>query len=135
MKIESSVLERLTNLVSRGPDIEKCGVLWSLDCEAVQEYSLHPVEGERRSFSFDMNWWLAELYRARENGWRFAGYFHSHPSGEELFPSAADQIGHPPDSKILLLGKNGETPRAFLLEGSGKAVRELNLIVMDKQQL
>lgn len=110
--IEPAVLEALWQQAEELSPLECCGLLWSRGTEhSISKFSTYPGPLRRDSFRIDDGWQLEECYRARDEGRRFRGYYHSHPLvADKLRLSERDRAGHLKGSTVLLVGV---APRRF----------------------
>jgi len=128
MRIEAAILAALQSEARQAAPKECCGILWRRSSSVICEFTPYPGRLFVDHFRFADDWWMKSLYDGRERSWRFAGIYHSHPVGRELFPSEADLSGHPPGTLSLIVD-GGSGARAFLLGASVGAIAERSICV------
>lgn len=128
MKIAESLLEALKKEARAAHPKECCGILWREQSGSVEACSSYPGRLEPDRFELPDEWLLKEFLKARRQGRKAAGFYHSHPEEKDaLYPSRADLIGHPPGSLCLILDGWGEQARLFRLDSLNDEIEEIKI--------
>ena len=102
--ISRNLLEKVRGELCARPQVEHCGLLLARpEATLVEKEVAYPGPLQPREFRLPEEWMLETFLLQRQRGFEVAGFYHTHPPGEPLEPSALDLSGHPPGALVLLL--------------------------------
>lgn len=120
VRIARSAHDAILNEAEHSPQSEVCGLLIGTG-ETIEVAVPAPnvAENQRRMFEIDPKTLLAEHRRARTQGHRILGHYHSHPGGRST-PSLRDAANALHDGAIWIIIGEGGAIGAFRAKENGE---------------